>query len=260
MEFMVFHHQIIKKEFEKQAKSFSKQGLNQSNSKYIDWILKDIPLKKEFNVLDVAAGTAIMSRAIAPFVSRVVAIDISKDMLEQGRIQTKSVNLKNIDFVEGAVEDLPFDDNSFDLVISRFAFHHFVQPEIVISEMKRVCKKNGLVVIVDITPNDAVLSENYNYYERLRDPSHTEALTSQDFINLFNKLNIICDSIDTSRVEVNLNNWLSLTNTDYAVRNKIKTDLLNDINEKLETGLRPYLKDEELMFYHTYIKIKGKVL
>lgn len=127
--------------------------------------------------MDVAAGTGILSRAIAPFVSQVTAIDISPDMIRQGKIESQQGNLSNIEFVEGVVEELPFKDDSFDIVVSRFAFHHFVEPMKVFSEMNRVCRKGIIAVIDIISPTDTELNKKYNRYEKLRDPSHTKALT-----------------------------------------------------------------------------------
>jgi len=42
------------------------------------------------------------------------------------------------------------DDESFSMVITRYSFHHFVEPEMVFKEMKRVCKKDGKIMVVDV--------------------------------------------------------------------------------------------------------------
>ena len=51
--------------------------------------------------------------------------------------------IDNISFQKGVVQELPFEDESFDIVSCRYAFHHFADPKPVISEMVRVCKTGG---------------------------------------------------------------------------------------------------------------------
>jgi ubiquinone/menaquinone biosynthesis C-methylase UbiE len=74
---------------------------------------------------------------------------------------------------------LPYADGAFTLVVSRFLLHHVTDPDAVVREMARVCAPGGRVAIVDITaPEDPKIAERYNAIERLRDPTHTAALSS----------------------------------------------------------------------------------
>ena len=77
-------------------------------------------------------------------------------MLERGRKFIEEAGLDNIELQSGVVENLPFEDETFDLVSSRYAFHHFPDPKPVISEMARVCKRGGYAIVVDIVVPDDV--------------------------------------------------------------------------------------------------------
>ena len=112
------HNRVIRKEFSKQASSFGDMGLTLSSQDILDWIVDLLPLDKEFRVLDVAAGTGHLSRAIAPHVREVVAIDITPEMLGQARQESRKRKLDNISFEEGDAEELPFEKDHFDLVVS----------------------------------------------------------------------------------------------------------------------------------------------
>jgi ubiquinone/menaquinone biosynthesis C-methylase UbiE len=208
--------------------------------------------------LDAAAGTGILSRAIAQRGGQVTAIDLSSEMLMQGEKETKAAGIENITFMQGAVEKLPFSDHLFDKVICRFAFHHFENPAQVLSEMVRVCKSNGTVAVIDIiSPEDENLAKSYNYYEILRDPSHTRALKRSDFLALFNKERVSVNEEDSIDVETNYEKWIQLTKPDKAIQEQITLDLIADIKEGKNTGLRPFYDNDNLYFLHTFFKIIG---
>ena len=84
-------------------------------------------------MLDVAAGTGHVARSLAPRVRAVVALDATQAMLEQG----KRHGVPNVVFMRGDAAALPFVDQSFDVVVNRFALHHFEQPEVQLAEMRR---------------------------------------------------------------------------------------------------------------------------
>ena len=86
-------------------------------------------------VLEVAAGTCLFGRAVAPHVKEVVCLDATDEMLEVGRRQALEDELSNMTFVRGFAENLPFEDASFEMVLNRLAFHHFTEMEKPFSEM-----------------------------------------------------------------------------------------------------------------------------
>jgi ubiquinone/menaquinone biosynthesis C-methylase UbiE len=252
--------QVLKEQFKKQAKGFSDKLLMMNSKSYLKWMLEGTRLTRNMKVLDVAAGTGILSRAISPSVSNVTSIDLSEDMTNEGIQITKESGITNIEYVQGNVENLPFPDNHFDLVISRFAFHHFTAPNRAIEEMGRVSKKT--VAVIDmISSEDNYLCDQYNHFERLRDLSHTKALKESEFVKLFNDLNISTNVVDTLEVPVNVNKWLQLTKTNQDIAQQIITKMNEEINtmEKL-TGLYPFVHQDELMFKQKWIKIHGSIL
>lgn len=248
---------LVREQFKKQAKGFSDNSLTMNNQSYIKWMLDGLSLSSEINVLDVAAGTGILSRAMSPFVHNVISIDLSEDMISEGDQINKSLGLTNIRYVHGNVENMPFQENQFDVVISRFAFHHFIDPQKVLGEMRRVSCKT--VAIIDmISPEDDYLCKQYNYYEKLRDPSHTKALKQSECLNLFNDLNIKILTTETLDVPVNVNKWMGLAKTNENEATHIK----NHINEELSTGeiltgLSPFIENDLLMFKQKWIKVLG---
>src|SRR5262249_27174046 len=76
--------------------------------------------------------------------------------------------------------------STFDIVATRFSFHHFIEPGAVLKEMVRVCRPGGRIVVVDSCPSeDKEKAAAFNRLELLRDPSHTRALPLSEMKELF---------------------------------------------------------------------------
>ena len=74
-----------------------------------------LELDDSLSVLDVAAGTGLVAREIAPHVKTVVALDSTPEMLEQGRQQAATAGLANLEFEQGDAQRLPYPSDCFDL-------------------------------------------------------------------------------------------------------------------------------------------------
>ena len=119
----------IQKSFTEQAKNFETKSMNFTKQEYLEHMISYVKPQKTDTVLEVAAGTCICGRSLAPFVKNVTCLDMTMAMLAVGKAEAAKQRLLNMDFVQGNAEKLPFSDNSFDIVISRLAFHHFPNPK-----------------------------------------------------------------------------------------------------------------------------------
>lgn len=255
----ISHNETIQKEFTKQARGYGKQGITLVRQDYLKWMVDHLPLEQNFRVLDVAAGTGHFSRAIALYVHKVVAIDTTFEMLKEGRKEVERVGIANIIFAKALAETLPFPDNFFDVVVCRLAIHHFQEPILQVREMYRVCKKDGVLGIIDlIAPSDREFTGRYNRLERLRDPSHTVALSKEELAQLANNSGMVISHTDECEIEVNVDHWFELTKTNKRIRNKIKEQLVDEINGGTKTGMRPFIQNNEVMFLQTWVIVVSK--
>lgn len=106
-------------------------------------------------VLDVAAGNGNASLAAARRFCKVVSTDYVSSLLEQSRLRATAEKLA-IDYREADAEALPFDDASFDNVVSTFGVMFTPNQEQAAAELIRVCKKGGKIGLANWTPDSFV--------------------------------------------------------------------------------------------------------
>ena len=253
------HSEIVRQQFSNQASGFERHVLQPGSAHIMDWILDNLELQSHFRALDVAAGTGLVARAIAPSVREVVASDATPAMLTEGRAQANSEGLSHLTFEEGDAAGLPYDDGSFDLVTCRLGVHHFLEPSRQVSEMVRVCRPGGTVGIFDITSSDeAEIATLHNELERLRDPSHTRAFTLDELGGLVEAtgLNIVRTSL--SDAEQILDNWMDLTDTPAEARATIIEAFERELSGGPATGMQVFRRDGALMFRHAWAILIAK--
>ncbi len=159
-------------------------------------------------VLDVACGPGLLACAFAAVARHVTGIDLTPAMLEQARALQAQRGLTNLTWRQGDVLPLPFPDGVFTLVVSRFAFHHLLEPGAVLGEMRRVCAPGGTVMVVDTAPAaDKVAA--FNRVERLRAPSHARALPLAEHLDLFAEAGLPAPRQTLYRLQTDLEGLLS---------------------------------------------------
>jgi 2-polyprenyl-3-methyl-5-hydroxy-6-metoxy-1,4-benzoquinol methylase len=117
--------------------------------------LSRIPIEPGMRILDVACGAGQISIPAARAGAKVTGIDIAANLVEQARARAKAENL-DAHFDEGDAEMLPYEDNSFDLVISLIGAMFAPRPDLVAAELKRVCRPGGKIIMGNWTPSGFV--------------------------------------------------------------------------------------------------------
>ena len=113
-------------------------------------LVEHVPLTSGASVLDVATGTGAVllpaARLVAP-AGRVTGVDLSETILEEAEGAAHRAGLTNVELRKMDAEHLDFPDHSFDIVSCAFAFFLFPDKEAALSEMYRVCKPGGYIVV-----------------------------------------------------------------------------------------------------------------
>lgn len=154
----------------------------------------------DMQVLDVACGPGIVACAAAPSARHVTGIDLTPAMIAQARDRQRKGGHDNITWQVGNATCLPFEDGRFDVVLTRYSFHHIPDPAAALREMTRICRPGGRVVVIDATPT-AETQKAYDRMETLRDPSHASALTLEQLRALGRAAGLVERAIDFYRLE-----------------------------------------------------------
>lgn len=122
---------------------------------------------KNPRIIDVATGTAdlaIMAMRANP--AEVYGIDISERMLEKGREKIKKLSLEDrIFLLKADSEHIPFGNGTFDVAMAAFGVRNFKDPLKGLTEMARVVRRNGLVIVLEFSrPQKAPFKQIYNFY------------------------------------------------------------------------------------------------
>jgi SAM-dependent methyltransferase len=187
---MTNHQDLIRDQFTKQAVPFSTAPAIK-NEESLKLLLQLTNASPNDVVLDVACGPGIVTCAFADVVAHATGIDLTPAMIERAQALQAERRLANVAWRVGHIDPLPYTDGSFSIVTSRYAFHHLQDPQAAMTEMHRVCKVQGKIVLIDqVASTDPKRADALNQMERLRDPSHVRALTLLEMHALFANLGL----------------------------------------------------------------------
>ncbi len=129
----------------------------------------------------------------------VIGLDIVNTALEANRTRADSEGIRNLSFVSYDGIDFPFEEKSFDLVVTRYALHHFPDIEHSIEEVSRVLKNGGRLFISDPCPNECDTERFVDDYMRLKKDDHIKFYTKDEWKDICRRQGlIITDSFDSS--------------------------------------------------------------
>jgi ubiquinone/menaquinone biosynthesis C-methylase UbiE len=132
---------------------------------------------KDKVVLDIASGEGYGSNLLSYNAKKVYGVDISTEAVTHANIK---YGKSNLDFVTGSTSKIPLADTSVDVVISFETIEHHDEHQLMMNEIKRVLKSNGVLLISSPEKN------NYKFRER-NNPYHVKELTLDEFENLLKK-------------------------------------------------------------------------
>jgi SAM-dependent methyltransferase len=151
--------------------------------------------------LDAGCGSGALAFALARSVAEVVGVDSNGEALDAARAAAP----ENVRFVEGEVTELPFEFASFDITACRGVLHHVRRPELAVSELARVTRLGGRVLVVDqLGSIDPLRSLEMDRFMRLQDPTHQRLLPDGDIRGYLDANDLVLVSSEVTRERVDL--------------------------------------------------------
>ncbi len=203
----------VQRRFGRVAESYTTSPVHASGPE-LSAMLEAVSLTGAEEVLDAGCGTGHTALAFAPRVARVVGVDLTEPMLEQGRRLASERGVGNVSFVRADVESLPFGDGSFDLVTSRYSAHHYPHPEVALREIARVLRPRGAFLLADVvSPEDPAIDTFLNAIELIRDPSHVRDHTKGRWLRMLASAGFQAEVVGVWPLLLEFGSWVARMGT-----------------------------------------------
>lgn len=219
---MKSHHETVYQQFDEQANSYLTSSVH-AQGEDLTALKNAVGENPEASVLDLGSGAGHASFTVAPLVKSVTAYDLSDSMLEVVAATAKERSFNNIETQKGMVEALPFPDQSFDIVISRYSAHHWHDVGRALREVKRVLKPQGRIIFIDVvSPGSPAFDLYLQTVEVLRDSSHVRDYSAGEWSTMFNNAELFLKNIQSFRLRLEFSSWVKRMRTPEVFVNAIR--------------------------------------
>lgn len=225
-------------------------------------LLRFAQLPKDLCALDVGTGVGQMALLLAEEGAReVVGIDISPAMLEAAELQRLHVRpqvARRVSFRLAPAHALPFRDERFDVIICRLVLHHSRKPQVILTELMRLLKHNGVLLIADLlSADDPVKRATQNAIEEKRNPSHVGVFGAEQLRKLVAGVGLVIEAEQIAVFERELDEWLADMQTEPGARTVVR-EMIEAGLETDAAGLHARRQANKLIFDQRFFYIKAR--
>lgn len=159
------------------------------DEKHLNQIIEALHILPNSRILDLGTGTGYVSMEIARRYpeAHVIGLDIVEEALKSIRAKASDENLDNIEFVSYDGSHFPFEQETFDVIVTRYALHHFPDITNTFTKLAGLLKKGGQFLIADPTPNDNDHSRFVDAFMKMKPDGHIKYYTKDEFEELGNQ-------------------------------------------------------------------------
>ncbi|HTZ66359.1 MAG TPA: class I SAM-dependent methyltransferase [Roseiarcus sp.] len=207
------HERVVEAQFGPRARAYVESAVH-SQGADLDAIGALAETLRPELALDLGAGGGHVSYVVARHARRVIATDLSSEMLAAVAETAHEKGLSNIETAEAPAERLPFEDETFDLVASRFSAHHWRDFDAGLGQARRTLKCGGRAVFVDAyAPGQALLDTHLQAIELLRDHSHVRDYTCAQWLDALARSGFGVEACRTWRLRMDFPVWTARMRT-----------------------------------------------
>ncbi|MBK0004207.1 class I SAM-dependent methyltransferase [Erwinia sp. S38] len=209
------HHDHVDKQFGEQAGAYLTSAVHASGRDLVK-LSERLYAASDARVLDLGCGAA-------QHVKEVVAYDLSEKMLTVVAQTAQERGYHHLTTRQGYAEKLPFANDEFDIVISRYSAHHWHDVGSALREVRRVLKPGGKAIFMDVnSPGNPVLDIWLQTVEALRDTSHVRDYSPGEWLTLFTESGLAIGSISHDRLELEFTSWVERMRTPQVMVQAIR--------------------------------------
>ena len=205
------HERVVEAQFGPRAKAYVESAVHSQGA---DLEAMGTLAQNAELALDLGAGGGHVSYALARHARRVIATDLSSEMLAAVARTAREKGLSNIETTQAPAEYLPFEDETFDFVASRFSAHHWRDFDAGLREARRTLKRGGRAAFVDVyAPGQALFDTHLQAIELLRDHSHVRDYTSAQWLDTLGRSGFAVEVCRTWRLRMDFPVWIARMQT-----------------------------------------------
>jgi len=207
------HHAVVDAQFGPRAQAYVQSAVHASGAD-LDALEAIVRRAKPARALDLGCGGGHVAYRLAPHAGEVVASDLSADMLAAVRQAAAERGLGNVVTQQAPAERLPFADDSFDFIATRFSAHHWRGFAASLLEAHRVAKAGAPSVFIDaISPGHPLLDSHLQAVELLRDPSHVRDYTIGEWTAAVEHAGFTVQTVSRGRIRMDFAAWTARMRT-----------------------------------------------
>jgi len=191
----------------------------------LDRLMNAVVARRATRVLDLGCGAGHASYALARAgANEVVAYDLAPAMLAIVAAEARTRGHAHIQTSLGPAENLPFADAGFDLVVTRYSAHHWLDMPGGIHEAARVLKTGGTMIVIDVlSPESPLLDTVLQTVEILRDPSHVRNYRESEWRRTLAAEGFSEPTSHRWRLPMEFDDWVARIGTSAARIEALKT-------------------------------------
>lgn len=207
------HHEHVDNQFGEQASAYLISTVHAAGKDLIK-LSERLCESGEARVLDIGCGAGHASFVAAQHVRDVVAYDLSEKMLSIVEKTAKERGYHRLTTRQGYAERLPFTDDEFDIVVSRYSAHHWHDLGSALREVRRVLKPGGSAIFMDVnSPGNPVLDIWLQTIEALRDTSHVKNYSPGEWLTFFTESGLTISEIKHDKLVLEFGSWIARMRT-----------------------------------------------
>ncbi|MGG2400013.1 class I SAM-dependent methyltransferase [Pseudomonas sp. SH1-B] len=216
------HLDVVQRQFGEQAQAYLSSAVHAQGAEFAE-LRGLLAARPQARVLDLGCGAGHVAFNLAPLAAEVVAYDLSAQMLEVVSAAAAERGLNNLRTEQGAAEQLPFADGSFDLVVSRYSAHHWRDLGLALREVRRVLKAGGEAAFVDVVaPGVPLLDSHLQAVELLRDTSHVRDYSPAEWARQLGEAGLVVTASRRQRLRLEFASWVERMRTPPLLREAIR--------------------------------------
>jgi ubiquinone/menaquinone biosynthesis C-methylase UbiE len=248
------HQSLVRQQFHRQVAHYLASSA-MADRTLIEAIVAAAPAGPGQRVLDVACGAGFLLRAYRDAGADVFGVDLTDAMLrEAGKTLGSSVPPDHL--IPADAARLPFADESFDVVTSKLAMHYFPDPVRAVGEMVRVCRRSGLVALIDrVACDDPELCAAQNRLEKLRTPNKIRVYAEAELTGMLAQAGVPVARRELLIQPMDFEEWMAAAGA--SDRLEQARELLTGPQGEDLAGLAPHEETGRLVIHHRTLILVG---